>query len=212
MRVIDHTPERPGIENLASRVEDRMLTLRWHWPGGLQAVYIHKGPEGEGVPEGEIPPGSLKLFTREEYKAGAGYHDRLEEVGPVDYTVFARIEENGEALLVRQRDGANRITVSAGKARIYYAISRKRGLFRKEQTVQMTITAEVPVSREALCYVKKRGGYPEGKEDGILFPFVRDFTPGRNVLPPIEVGKDDYVRIFFTDGPRYARYYELVPE
>lgn len=76
----------------------------------------------------------------------------------------------------------------------------------------MTITAEVPVPKEVLCYVKKRDAHPSSKEDGARFPFVQDFAPGRNQLPPIEVGKDDFIRIFFTDGPKYGAYYELVPE
>lgn len=213
MRYIEHSPDLPGITEIISRVEERTCTLRWRWPEGLQAVYIHKGPGGGDHPEEDnYPPGGLKLYTREEYKANGGYHDRLEEIGPMVYTVLARVTENGETLLVRQRDGANLATVSAGKALIRYAIHAKRGLFRKEQTVHMTITAEVPVGREVLCYVKKHGGHPADKEDGILFPFVQDFAPGRNNLPPIEIGRDDRIRIFFTDGPKYGRYYELVPE
>ncbi|MFD1772753.1 beta-mannanase [Paenibacillus rhizophilus] len=213
MRYIELSPDLPVITDMTSRVEDRLCTLRWRWPDGLQAVYVHKGPEVGTYPEDDSHlPGGLKLYTREEYKANGGYHDRLEDIGPVVYTVFARLTENGEALLVRQRDGFNRASVSAGKALIYYAINTKRGLFRKEQTVHMTITAEVPVGRDVLCYVKKHGGYPAAKEDGILFPFVQDFAPGRNALPPIEIGKDDRIRIFFTDGPKYGRYYELVPE
>lgn len=210
MRYIEQSPGLPAIGGLTSRVEDRICMLRWHWPEGLQAVYIHKSPEG-GEPAESIALSGLKLYTREEYKAGSGFQDRLEEIGPVVYTVLARHTEDGETMLVRQDDGANRITVSAGKARIYVDIDRKRGLFRKEQSIRMTITAEVPVGKDVLCYVKKRGGYPAAKEDGTLFPFVKDFAPGRNELPPIEVGREDYVRIFFTDGPRYGRYYELVP-
>ncbi|MNI95240.1 hypothetical protein D3C73_1534800 [compost metagenome] len=76
----------------------------------------------------------------------------------------------------------------------------------------MTITAEAPVPKDVLCYVKKRGGHPASKEDGVLFPFVQDFAAGRNALPPIEIAKDDFVRIFFTDGRSYGQYYELVPE
>lgn len=56
----------------------------------------------------------------------------------------------------------------------------------------MTISAEVPVPKDVLCYVKKRGGHPASKEDGILFPFVQDFPAGRSVLPPIEIGKEDF--------------------
>ena len=43
---------------------------------------------------------------------------------------------------------------------------------------------------------KEAGAYPVNKEDGILYPFVTDFAAGRNELPAIEVGKNDYIRLF----------------
>lgn len=211
MRYAELISTAPVITDVTSQVEDRYCTLRWRWPDGVQAVYIHKASVEEPDP-GEVPPVGMKLYTREEYKSNNGYRDRLDDIGLISYTIFARLATNGETLLVRQNDGANRIVVSAGKARIYYSIQQKKGLFAKHKTVHMVITAEVPVPRNVLCYVKKRGGHPAGKEDGILFPFVQDFNAGRNVLPPIEIGKDDFVRIFFTDGRKYGLYYELVPE
>lgn len=213
MRFDEANASTPLITDVNSQVDDRFCTLRWRWPDGVQAVYIHKASAEEATDvNGDVPPNGMKLYTREEYKANNGYRDRLEEIGLITYTIYARLAGNGEAVLVRQSDGSNRVVVSAGKARIYYSIQQKRGFFGKQKTVHMTITAEVPVARDVLCYVKKRGGHPAGKEDGILFPFVQDFAPGRNVLPPIEIGKDDFVRIFFTDGRKYGLYYELVPE
>jgi len=211
MRFTEADSAAPVISDVVSRVEDRYCTLRWRWPDGVQAVCIYKAP-AEEPEKRDVPPGGLKLYTREEYKANNGYRDRLDDIGLVSYTVYARLAVNGETVLVRQPDGANVIVVSAGKARIYYAILQKKGLFQKAKMVHMAITAEVPVPRDVLCYVKKRGGYPASKDDGILFPFVQDFAPGRSVLPPVEIGKDDYVRIFFTDGRKYGLYYELVPE
>ncbi|WP_019913384.1 hypothetical protein [Paenibacillus sp. HW567] len=211
MRYAEVDPSTPAITEVVSRVEDRFCTLRWRWPDGVQAVCIHKA-SAETPDSGELPPSGMKLYTREEYKANNGYRDRLDDIGLVEYTVYARLADNGETVLVRQPDGANRTLVSAGKARIYYSVQQKKGLFGKQKTVHMTITAEVPVSKEVLCYVKKRGGHPASKEDGVLFPFVQDFAAGRNVLPPIEIGKEDSVRIFFTDGRKYGLYYELVPE
>lgn len=88
----------------------------------------------------------------------------------------------------------------------------KKSLIRKTKDRTYGDYGRSARGTDVLCYVKKRGGHPAGKEDGILFPFVQDFAPGRNVLPPIEIGKDDFVRIFFTDGKKYGLYYELVPE
>lgn len=211
MRYAEVESFTPVIADVVSRVEDRFCTLRWRWPDGVQAVCIHKASTDD-PDSGEVPPSGMKLYTREEYKANNGYRDRLDEIGMVSYTIFARINENGETVLVRQRDGSNRVQVSAGKARIYYSIQQKKALFGKQKTVHMTISAEVPVPMDVLCYVKKRGGFPASKDDGILFPFVQDFPAGRSALPPIEIGKEDFVRIFFSDGRKYGLYYELVPE
>ncbi|MEK8211496.1 beta-mannanase [Paenibacillus sp. FSL L8-0463] len=211
MRYAEAHSSTPVIADVVSRVEDRFCTLRWRWPDGVQAVCIHKAST-EAPDSGELPPSGMKLYTREEYKANNGYRDRLDDIGQVVYTIFVRLTENGETLLVRQPDGENRALVSAGKARIYYSIQQKKALFGKLKTVHMTISAEVPVAKDVLCYVKKRGGHPASKEDGILFPFVQDFPAGRSVLPPIEIGKEDFVRIFFTDGRKYGLYYEMVPE
>ncbi|WP_379154301.1 beta-mannanase [Paenibacillus sp. sgz5001063] len=211
MRYAEVVSSTSAITEVTSRVEDRFCTLRWRWPDSVQAVYIHKAP-AEAPDSGELPPSGMKLYTREEYKANNGYRDRLDDIGLIAYTVYARLTDGGDTLLVRQRDGANRTLVSAGKARIYYSIQQRKSLFGKQKTVHMTLTAEVPVSKDVLCYVKKRGGFPASKEDGVLFPFVQDFAAGRNVLPPIEIGKEDTVRIFFTDGRKYGLYYELVPE
>lgn len=211
MRYAEVDSSTPVITDVTSRVEERFCTLSWRWPEGVQAVCIHK-TSAEDRESGEVPPPGMKLYTREEYKANNGYRDRLEEIGLVAYTVYIRLTEDGETLLVRQSNATNRIVVSAGKARIYYSILQNKGWFGKQKTVHMAITAEVPVPRDVLCYVKKRGGHPASKEDGVLFPFVQDFAAGRNVLPPIEIGKEDFVRIFFTDGRKYGLYYELVPE
>ncbi|MBY0012267.1 beta-mannanase [Paenibacillus typhae] len=211
MRYAEETPPALAITEVTARVEERFCTLRWRWPDGVQAVCVHKGT-AEGPGRGELPPSGMKLYTREEYKANNGYRDRMDDIGLVVYTIYARINDNGETLLIRQPDRSNEITVSAGKARIYYSVSQKKTIFGKQKTVHMTITAEVPVPKDVLCYVKKRGGYPASREDGVLFPFVQDFAAGRNALPPIEIGKEDFVRIFFTDGRRYGQYYELVPE
>ncbi|AIQ50830.1 hypothetical protein [Paenibacillus sp. FSL R7-0331] len=211
MRYAEVTTPAQAVTEVTARVEDRLCTLRWRWPDGVQAVCIHKGA-AEGPEREALPPSGMKLYTREEYKANNGYRDRMDDIGLVSYTIYARIEDSGETLLLKQTEGANQITVSAGKARIYYSVSQKKPIFGKQKTVHMTITAEVPVPKDVLCYVKKRGGYPASREDGVLFPFVQDFAAGRNTLPPIEIGKEDFVRIFFTDGRKYGQYYELVPE
>ncbi|MNP17606.1 hypothetical protein D3C76_1100430 [compost metagenome] len=155
---------------------------------------------------------SMKLYTRDEYKANNGYHERTQGIGGWIYTVYACWLNDGEPVLIHQEDGQNRKQISTGKARILYSIKQKQRLFQKYKTIEMRVTTEVPISKDVLCYVKKQGSYPSNKTDGTVYPFVQHFNPGRNSLPAIEVGKNDYVRIFFTDGPKYGQIYELMPE
>lgn len=205
-------PGAPVIRSLTHQLDEDRCALRWHWPEGIQAVYIHRSL-ADGAVSGEEPvvdPGSLRLYTRNEYKANNGYQDRIDGVGRMAYTVYAAVIEDGETVLIRQPDGDNRTEFSTGKARVLYSIRQKSGWLQKFKSVEIKVTTEIPIPKDALCYVKKQGSYPANKDDGTMYPFVMDFAAGKNVLPVIEVGKNDYVRLFFTDGKRYGQLYELV--
>ncbi|WP_336782231.1 MULTISPECIES: beta-mannanase [Paenibacillus] len=215
MRYADADPSVPLIRRLTLAVDDGYCTLRWLWPEGVEAVYVERLElemvEG-GQSRDQTVNGKLKLYTREEYKASNGYTDRMTGFGAIRYTIHVcRMDEDGPVLL-RQQNDENTVIASAGKADIRFSIRYKSGFFQKRKTVLMTVTAEVPVPKEALCYVRKQGGVPLNKEDGTVYPFVSDFTPGRNEMPPVEVAKDDYVRLFFTDGPRYGAVYRLISD
>ena len=204
--------DTPVIRELVHQVDEDRCILRWHWPDGIQAVYIHRAAADESMLEEQPAIHSLRLYTRDEYKANNGYHERMQGIGGWVYTVFACWIDGGEPMLILQDDGQNRKVVSTGKARIKYGIKQKHGLFQKNKTIQMRVTTEVPIAKDVLCYVRKQGSNPTHKTDGTVYPFVQHFNPGRNILPAIEVGKNDYVRIFFTDGPKYGQLYELMPE
>ncbi|ANF95336.1 hypothetical protein [Paenibacillus bovis] len=226
MRYIDAEPgSDQGIRGLTAQVEDGWCVLRWLWPRDAQAVYIQKlsgsdaADPGRAVPsaagwQGDQPPSAegLKLYTREEYKAANGYRDRLDHFGKIGYVIHLVIEQNGEQALLRQPEGDNRIEVSAGRAKIHYSIRQQGSWLSKRKTVRIEVHAEVPVARDVLCYVKKEGSYPANREDGIVYPFAEPFQAGRNELPAIEMGKNEYVRLFFTDGRTYGQMYELILE
>ncbi|MNO77121.1 hypothetical protein D3C76_682190 [compost metagenome] len=215
MRFIEPEEGLPLITQLSYKIDEDRCKLLWQWPEGIQAVYIHKRTADREQQEGYDHPPSvsgLKLYTREEYKAAGGYYDRIDTIGLVAYTVYACLMDDGDKRLVQQPDGQNTVEFSTGRAKIRYSITHKSGLLRKYKTVQISVLAEVEIPKEVLCYVKKQGNYPVSIEDGTVYPFLRDFPSGRSTLPVIEVGKNDYVRLFFTDGPRYGRLYELIPE
>ncbi|GGH65100.1 hypothetical protein GCM10008014_44150 [Paenibacillus silvae] len=226
----DADPSAPRIRKLTLAVDDGRCSLRWLWPEQLEAVYVERvelnqvnddreseDHSGESSYRGHQQlsshtQGKLKLYTREEYKANNGYADRITGFGAIQYTVYACLMQEDGPVLIRQQDEENQGIASAGKADIRFAIRYKRSFFQKRKTVLMTVTAEVPVPKEALCYVRKQGGVPLNKEDGTVYPFVSDFAPGKNEMPPVEVAKDDYVRLFFTDGPKYGAAYRLISD
>lgn len=211
MRIDNQALESRQIRGLAGKVNNNRCTLQWLWPAEVEAVYIHK--TRADLPHDE--PASLqgmKLYTKDEYKANNGYHDRLEDIGAVRYTIYVTELSAGETILYRQQEGSNQHTVRGAKAKIYYSIQYKSGLFKKHKTVQIQVMSEVPLAKDVLCYVKKQGGPPARLEDGTLYPFVEDFPPGRTVLPAIEIGKDEMIRLFFTDGRHYGQLFELIPE
>ncbi len=233
MRYVDAKPgEDRVIRGLTAQAEEGWCILRWLWPRDAEAVYIEKLDgqvdtsqatssiryTSEHTAEVAHPShsssasGTLKLYTREEYKAANGYRERMDQFGKVAYQVHLATEQDGEMMLVRQPDGGNRVELSAGKARIRYTIRQQASWFSKRKTVRIEVHAEVPVERDVLCYVKKDGGYPANREDGIVYPFAEPFPAGRTELPAIEIGKNEYVRLFFTDGRTYGQLYELILE
>ncbi|WP_028547017.1 hypothetical protein [Paenibacillus taiwanensis] len=211
MQYIEADTTTPVIKGITHSVNDDYSTIRWLWPEGVAAVYIQKANADEQL-QLQPDPDSLKLYTKDEYKANNGYFDRIEGFGRIVYTVFACVMTAGTAQLIFQPDGSNRVVMSTGKAKIYFSIRQKSTLFKKLKSVHIQVTTEVPVAKEVLCYVKKQGAYPANKEDGTMYPFVAPFASGKNVLPIIEIGKDDYIRLFFTDGRLYGQLYELIPE
>ncbi|MDO3412741.1 beta-mannanase [Saccharibacillus sp. CPCC 101409] len=224
MKFIEAGPDSPVIRELTRRVSGDVCTLQWHWPSNADSVYIGRraldtangGASGTAPavfgPDGGFDASGLKLYTREEYKAAGGYRDRLDGIGRYAYTVYAALPGSGEPVLVRQPDGSNSIETPAGRAKIRYSVRERKALFRAYKSIRIEISCEVPLTEDVLCYVKKSGGQPAGPQDGTIYPFTAPFPAGRTSLPEIEVGKNDYVRVFFTDGKRYGQLYELLPE
>ena len=63
--------------------------------------------------------------------------------------------------------------------------------------------------KDALCYVKKHGSYPVSKDDGICFDFINNIQAGENIMPPIVVDKNEYVKVFIKDVEKYGNVYDV---
>jgi hypothetical protein len=209
---IEAAPSEPHITGLSYQLQDGECTLTWQWPEDVQAVYIYSFSVDYELSLEERPAKSMKLYTREEYKVGKGYQERVNAAERHGFIVYPCVRQDGKLVAIKQEDEGNRVQFSAGKAIIRYGINYRKSLFGKHQSVRIQITSEVHVKKEVLCFVKKEGSFPLHKDDGIVYPFIHDFEPGRNVMSEIEIQKNEHIKLFFTDGKKYGQIYELMPE
>ncbi len=223
---IPEAPDERRITGAACRVREGSGLLTWNWPPGLTFVYLYgyapdeapgAGGEADAYASGGLASGrtyppreKLKLYTREEYKAKGGYSERLDRYGAYAYRIYPAVKQDGAILAYAQEDEGNTALFSMGRAAIRCRVHYRTGWFGKGRTARMTLSAETAVPKEALCYVKKSGGVPEHPGDGTAYPLLSDLHPGDNPLPEIDIGRDDRVRFFFTDGKTYGERYELV--
>ncbi|MDF2722138.1 MAG: hypothetical protein K0Q59_1813 [Paenibacillus sp.] len=204
--------ERLRITGLRHRIQDQESVLTWNWPEDVHLVYIYCFAAEAELPLEQRPRQAMKLLTRDEYKAGAGYRGRIEGTGRYAYRIYPCERNADGVVLLRQEDEDNLVRFSTGKVQVRYSIDYRFSLFGKMRPVRIMLTSEALVPKEALCYVMKEGSFPLHKEDGTAYPFIEDIAPGRNVLPQIEIPKSNKIKLFFTDGKKYGDMYELIHE
>jgi hypothetical protein len=204
--------EQYRIVKTGCQALDGESIVTWQWPKHIEAVYVYSFPQGTEQEPELLQPKHLKLFTREEYKTRSGYRERIEYMGVQGYRIFPCLIRGGQPVPLKQADSDNYARVSGGKAKLRYSIKYGNKWFSKYKSIRIQLFCEIAVPQEALCYVKKEGVSPTNKEDGIAYPFLSDFAAGSHMLPEIEVGKNDYIRIFFTDGKAFGELYELISE
>ncbi|AEI39495.1 hypothetical protein [Paenibacillus mucilaginosus] len=204
--------EGQRITKASSLVEDARCVVTWQWPKDIQYVYIYSFASGEEDPPEGLTARELKLYTREEYKVHGGYRVPADFTGARCFRIFPCVMGAGGLTPVRQLDAGNLTRLSGSRAKIRCSVEYGASLFSRHRPVRIRLFCEVPVPREALCYVKKEGGVPLNKDDGTVYPLVSDLPAGRTDLPEIRIGRSERIRIFFTDGPKYGELFEIVPE
>lgn len=197
------------IKDVIFSIDDDICTLRWRWPNGVDAVYIVQAKEDEQITVGNVSDKNARLYTKDEYMEFNGYKQRIIGVGKFAYYIYPYVKENGTMLLVDQDNILNHTIISAGKVRIYIAVKKRKRLFSDKAIVRITVRCEAAISRDILCYTKKAMSHPASNRDGLMFTFIEDFKPGENILPDIEINKDEYINIFLTDYERYGSLYEI---
>jgi hypothetical protein len=205
------SPEH-GIKDLRKTVRDSKVQLTWFWSREIDFVYLYKAPADQIKSIREIEEKDLRLYTREEYKANQGFTGRLDAVGRYAYRVFPCQKRDGKLVVLAQENDQNLIYLTGSKAKIYFSITYKNKFLQPKKRVRMSIKTEIALDKELLVYVKKIGSVPVSIEDGTVYPFVRDFPAGKTEQPEIEIGKDEYIRIFFSNGRKSAQNFELIPQ
>lgn len=200
------------IRDLRKTLRDSEVHLTWFWSKDIDFVYIYKAPADHVQPYSEIAEDDLRLYTREEYKANQGYVARIDGISRSHYRIFPCQKREGKLIIFRQENDNNSIGISGSKGKIYFSITYKNKLFQPLKKVKISIMSELPLDKEVLVYVKKHGSIPNSIDDGTVYPFVRDLPSGKSVQPEIEIDKNEYIRIFFSNGRKSAYDYELIPE
>jgi hypothetical protein len=200
------------VRDIRKTIRDSEVHLTWFWSKEIDFVYIYKTSADNLTPVNAIQEQDLKLYTREEYKANHGYIGRLDAIGRYTYRIFPGHKRDGKLVVFNQENENNLILITGSRAKIHYSITYKNKLFQPKKRVRMSIRTDMELDKDLLVYVKKTGSVPMSIEDGTVFPFIRDFQPGKTELLDKDIGKDEYIRIFFSNGRKAAQNFELIPE
>lgn len=197
------------VSNLSVVLEDTKFTLRWKWPQNSEMVYIFKTKAVNDIDAQDIKKSDIKLYTKAEYKEFNGYVEDIKEINQFKFIILPAVMNNGEIEVIRQLDEKNQVLVCTGKPQITYEVIEHKKLFSGNKTIKIIIYSDVSASKDVLCYVKKQGSYPSNREDGLKFDFSRDFNAGKNEFEAIEVGKNEYIRVFIKNVKDYESMYLL---
>ncbi|WP_234124430.1 hypothetical protein [Clostridium hydrogenum] len=209
MEVKELTKQTERITDLKAEIFESTLTLRWKWQGDSDIVYIFKERASKNIEDIEIDEDCVKLYTKDEYREFNGYVEKIRDINEYKFIVFPAKEEETGTVLIKQLDGDNQIAVCTGKPEIIYEILEHKKLFSKIKRVQLIVFVDMPISKDTLCYVKKKGAYPESENDGLKFQFPADFHVGKNEMQPFEIGKDEYIKVFLNDVKKSGSKYIL---
>ncbi|MBE6022625.1 MAG: hypothetical protein E7231_05230 [Cellulosilyticum sp.] len=196
------------ITELKAEVEKGQVKLTFKWPNTLENLYIYKQSVLEEQPiQWEKP---YRKYTRDEYARFGGWSDPDLGSAMSKYILCPYIQEGAESYVLNDLEHLNEIEVIGHQIEIRYEIKEKKKLWSSRKLIQMQVFCEVPVPRQYLNYVKKKGSIPVGLKDGMCFEFIVDFEAGEQSLPEIEVDKDEYIRIYLTDAVPYKEAYRII--
>jgi len=186
---------------------DNKLKITFKWANGVEQVYIYKTRAEEPAFDIESTQQKPIIYTLNEYKTFRGYVEEINEAGQFTYYFFPFTRQNGvETIFIQPH---NAVRVDAGRVTIFYNITEKKKIFSNKKIISLTVKADAAVDKNILCYVIKQSGYPQNKDDGVMYKFMDDFSPGINTLPQIIINTDEFINIFLTHPELHQNFYEL---
>lgn len=198
----------PKISDIKVHIEGGKVKLNFKWPNELEMLYIYKANLLLGEEIDYDKP--YKKYTKSEYSNFGGFIDEGAEGGVIIYVLCPFVQNSFESYLVQFEDKQNEVHVIASRIEVRYEIHEKKKLFTKQKVVGMQVFCEKDIPKEYLCYVKKKGSIPTGPSDGMRFQFIDDFVAGNNILPEVEIDKDEYIRIYLSDEVPYKEAYKVI--
>lgn len=198
----------PKISDIKVHIEGGKVSLKFNWPNELEMLYIYKANLANGEEIDLDKP--YRKYTKNEYSNFGGFIDDAADGGIVKYVLCPYRHDGFEEYLVTFENKENEVCVIASRIEVRYELHEKKKLFGKQKKVQMQVFCEKEIPKEYLCYVKKKGSIPVGLADGMRFQFIDDFSAGNNLLPEVEIDKDEYIRIYLTEEVPYQEAYRVI--
>ena len=209
------------IDGLKCTDEGDTYRLTFRWPEAVRQVYIYKKQGSFDDSEkslqplvyaGEMPGGtascSMRLHTLQEYRMHGGYTD-AKTPGTYTYHIYPFERVNGEDIYYTGPDSRHIITVT-GQGVINCSITERQH-WRDYKLYDITITSGLPIPPETVCCVKKEGAYPVSHDDGVVYYFYEPVQRGELFTRHMQVGKDEYVRLFIAESAAAAYRLDMAP-
>ena len=197
--------EEEKFKKITYRIIGDSCILKWEWPVSINFAARYKSENYYIDSYKNIKGSNIKIITRGEFFNinNSEFKDHisefkdhiLEESGSIYFIVFPGIIKSGKLVFFKQNDNGNSLLI---KFPISYSIIYKKVIQRNKKLIDIIIETEFYLKKDSLRYVVKSNRPPKKLEDGLIFPFSKNFIKGINKFEDIKIYKDEYVDVFFS--------------
>jgi len=189
--------EEEKFKKITYRVIGDSCILRWEWPVHINIAGIYKSENDYVDYYEKIIKRNVKIVTKNEFFNiyNGEFKDTLPESGSISFIVFPGIIKSGKLVFFKQNDKGNSILI---KFLIFYSIIYKKVIQKNKKLIDIIIESDFYLKKDSLRYVVKSNRPPKKLEDGLIFPFNKNFIRGINKFEDIKIYKDEYADVFFS--------------